>query len=715
MAVNIVWSLQRQPDSTPVVIAYDDTDAVTYHGNWTNGITEDFDASLQIAVYSEGFTLKLGTDDDRSLCDVYVDNVFWGSLDTYAATPGELAVTIPLARLGLHVVEIRNRPERNKAAMPTSSTSFKLEFKQLETAYDGHSIDYTYDDLSRLLAADYFTAWDGVNPVRDYTFAYDVAGNRLTEVVNVDGSPFSSQTHTYDAANRISSAGFAYDNAGRMTSDGTNTYSWDRASRLLGMDTAAYAYNGLGQRVQQTVSGVVTDYLLDVQPGLAKVIAATTGANTERYVHERGLLSQQDSAGDWQWMVTDGLGSVRGVVDGGFDAVASRHFAPYGVPYDEQGTFTVPFAFTGEPMDDNGLVHLRARYYNPALGVFPSVDVFEGSIQQPTSLNLYCYVVGNPIKFADPTGHQASNDPRQGSCDNARFEWLCLQEIMIKLRILMTGGYATGTPAADFMYHYLYGESLSNIRRRPIYFEPDSILAQSYFMAGVNDKLKEHTFGSIRTSGISQLLGLIQNVDNTLIPSPPLDVTVTPWEERNIRFLEETRLYPAFGGSAIRTYDDRATIQITERQGDNLIVSVSQRIEFYDFYDWCGTDPGCQPDAIDEGLLERQPETGGLGTPDHPFGMYVGDFTALEKAGMAKTFDIYSSWWHSNVYSVFWPCGSPCQIDASLATLQETNTYAPLHVQIPHDYNPLSTGEVGDLEQNGYQVSLFFGPSTRPY
>ncbi len=340
-----------------------------------------------------------------------VDNVFWGSLDTYAATPGQLEVTIPLARLGQHTLEIRNRPERNKSAVPSSATSFKLEFVQMETLYDGQTLQYSYDDLSRLLAADYFAAWDDVNPVRDYTFGYDVAGNRTSEVVNVDGSPFSSQTHTYDAANRISSAGFAYNDAGQMTADDTLSYSWDRAGRLLGAGDSSYVYNGLGQRVQQTVSGVVTEYLLDVQPGLAKVIAAMTGANTERFVHERGLLSQQDSNGDWQWMVTDGLGSVRGVVDGtGFDPAYSVHYAPYGQPWGEQGTEQTPFGFTGEPTDDNGLVHLRARYYNPALGVFPSLDPVEGVLQQAMSLNRYAYVAGNVINAVDPSG-QASEPP----------------------------------------------------------------------------------------------------------------------------------------------------------------------------------------------------------------------------------------------------------------------------------------------------------------
>ncbi|MCB9438417.1 MAG: RHS repeat protein [Anaerolineales bacterium] len=103
----------------------------------------------------------------------------------------------------------------------------------------------------------------------------------LSEVVNVEGSPVSNQSWSYDAANRISSGGFSYDAAGQMLSDGSLTYTWDRAGRLKTVtdagDTYQYAYNGLGQRVQQTVNSVITDYLLDTQPALPRILATTTG------------------------------------------------------------------------------------------------------------------------------------------------------------------------------------------------------------------------------------------------------------------------------------------------------------------------------------------------------------------------------------------------------------------------------------------------------
>jgi RHS repeat-associated protein len=55
-------------------------------------------------------------------------------------------------------------------------------------------------------------------------------------------------------------------------------------------------------------------------------------------------------------------------------------------------------------MDANALLYLRARYYRPALGVFPSLDPVEGNVQQPMSLNRYEYVQGNVINQVDPSG-----------------------------------------------------------------------------------------------------------------------------------------------------------------------------------------------------------------------------------------------------------------------------------------------------------------------
>lgn len=71
------------------------------------------------------------------------------------------------------------------------------------------------------------------------------------------------------------------------------------------------------------------------------------------------------------------------------------------------GSFDNSFGFTGEQTDSTGQVYLRARYYAPEMGIFPSLDPFEGIHSRPMSLNGYSWVEGNPIMNTDPNGNVA--------------------------------------------------------------------------------------------------------------------------------------------------------------------------------------------------------------------------------------------------------------------------------------------------------------------
>jgi len=280
------------------------------------------------------------------------------------------------------------------------------------------TIDYTYDALQRLIEADY----DSGSTVYDY--GYDVAGN----LVNNNGV-----TRTYNAANQMVNDGtnpLTYDANGNLTA---TDYGWDRANRMVSAPGGtAYAYDGLGNRVQQTVSSVVTDYLLDVQPGLVKVLRETTGANSNHYIHgPRGIHMQSELSasiagsvwGSFNWgdgslwggtvtvtpsnqgyLLQDGLGSVRALADNSAALTQIMDFSPYGVP---QGSYGTGFGFTGEYTDANDLLYLRARYYAPEMGVFTALDPWEGKTCTPMSLNGYSWVEGNTINRVDPTGMQS--------------------------------------------------------------------------------------------------------------------------------------------------------------------------------------------------------------------------------------------------------------------------------------------------------------------
>lgn len=171
------------------------------------------------------------------------------------------------------------------------------------------------------------------------------------------------------------------------------------------MTATQYSYDGMGRRISQSVNSIVTQYLLDLQPGLEVVLGATTGSDTVRHMHGlRGIHAQQGGTGAWNWMLQDGLGSVRSVVDSSLNVLESRLYQPYGVEFGGSGTHQTAYSFTGEMRDPIGLQYHRARYLNPALGVFTSLDPLEGVIQRPMSLNRYSWVEGNVPNAVDPSG-----------------------------------------------------------------------------------------------------------------------------------------------------------------------------------------------------------------------------------------------------------------------------------------------------------------------
>jgi len=117
------------------------------------------------------------------------------------------------------------------------------------------------------------------------------------------------------------------------------------------------------------------------------------------------------------YLLTDHLGSVDVVLDEGGNVVERRDYLPYGsarAEVKEPGAPETTQGFTGKELDDEtGLQYYGARYYDPLIGRFVSMDPVvkdEGSkpladvLPNPQALNAYSYVTNNPLKFVDPTG-----------------------------------------------------------------------------------------------------------------------------------------------------------------------------------------------------------------------------------------------------------------------------------------------------------------------
>ncbi|PKM41756.1 MAG: hypothetical protein CVV03_11600, partial [Firmicutes bacterium HGW-Firmicutes-8] len=61
--------------------------------------------------------------------------------------------------------------------------------------------------------------------------------------------------------------------------------------------------------------------------------------------------------------------------------------------------------YTGELWDEeDDLLYLRSRYYQPEVGRFATRDGFPGFAVNPLSLNKYGYVENSPVNYVDPLG-----------------------------------------------------------------------------------------------------------------------------------------------------------------------------------------------------------------------------------------------------------------------------------------------------------------------
>jgi RHS repeat-associated protein len=82
-------------------------------------------------------------------------------------------------------------------------------------------------------------------------------------------------------------------------------------------------------------------------------------------------------------------------------------YFPYGASRTTEGSaLPTDNTFTGQKSDDStGLMFYGARYYDTTLGRFTQPDTIVPNPLNPQSLNRFAYVLNNPLKYTDPTGH----------------------------------------------------------------------------------------------------------------------------------------------------------------------------------------------------------------------------------------------------------------------------------------------------------------------
>jgi RHS repeat-associated protein len=139
------------------------------------------------------------------------------------------------------------------------------------------------------------------------------------------------------------------------------------------------------------------------------------------------------------YMVSDHLKTALMEFDAYGIPTWTGYFAPFGQELDDPVTSTNHYKFTGKERDaESGLDYFGARYYSSNMGRFSSPDpsgLAYADFTNPQSLNLYSYVLNNPLRFVDPTGlycawedGTSDDDPSdggagEGDCNSQGGHW----------------------------------------------------------------------------------------------------------------------------------------------------------------------------------------------------------------------------------------------------------------------------------------------------
>jgi RHS repeat-associated protein len=317
------------------------------------------------------------------------------------------------------------------------------------TAPSGVTTSFTYDGLDRLFelahtkspatlsinqygydSANRIFSWLGSSGNR--SFSYD-ASDRLTTMTKMGGNEsygydavgnrttsHLSASYTHQPFNRLTSttsATYTYDNNGNLLTkvdgSGTRTYTWDSDNRLKqvtlpGGATVNYKYDALGRRIQRTTSTGADeryvhdghDVLLDLNSSLAVTTSYLNGLGIDDH------LRQTNTTTGVSYFLTDHLSSTSGLTDASGNVIETLSYDSFG---NNPGSTRTRYTYTGRERDaDTGLLHYRARWYDPAQGRFISEDPigFEGG------MNWYAYVDNSPLSASDPFGLAKCKDPK---------------------------------------------------------------------------------------------------------------------------------------------------------------------------------------------------------------------------------------------------------------------------------------------------------------
>lgn len=172
-----------------------------------------------------------------------------------------------------------------------------------------------------------------------------------------------------------------------------------------------YTHDGDGNLVKSVVNGVTTFY--------PSTSYQEEGDKTAKYYSlggQRVAVRQTTGASSTlNYLITDHLGSANVTTNADGTLASEIRYAPFGETRFTNGSTPTDYRYTGQLQQaEVGLYFYNARWYEPVLGRFIQADTIVPNASNPKEYDRFSYALNNPIKFIDPSGHQACWDEHAG-------------------------------------------------------------------------------------------------------------------------------------------------------------------------------------------------------------------------------------------------------------------------------------------------------------
>lgn len=448
-----------KPDGTEVAYAYDNVGqiaALDYVASTTSDATYSYDDANRILSIDDGTGSTAFTYDDAGRLTSEID----GSGDQLSYSYDDGGRLTAIAYPGSRSVSYGyDNADQLTSVTDWSSRVTTLTWTldgglDTQTSPNGVVQDYSYDVAGQIDTIDVDST---LASIAAFSYTRDNAGQITEQTSNFASSELFAQLD-HDLLGQLSGierddglstpvtiAAAASSGGLLTTSDDGSVLTYNSAQQVTEREptsgpTVTYSYDDNGARVGATTTSPAsaTSFSHDPSGALAEVNLPSQGVSYR--TDARGLRQERttSSTEDFLWstarplplLMMDGeslyihgstptpiaqidqstddaiyfhsdiLGSVRATTDESGATLGTQTFSEYGSVLTSSGSMGTAFGFTGNWTDeDTGLVHLRARDYDPTTGQFVTVDPALEDTRQP-----YAYAGNNPVQFTDHTG-----------------------------------------------------------------------------------------------------------------------------------------------------------------------------------------------------------------------------------------------------------------------------------------------------------------------